>query len=105
MRDTFPLPISFERTVWVREPACGGVRLSSPLLRLEVSDADGDGVLVVTDTFSSVYGAGEDLDLAIRDYLRNLFDHFEDLDRSEDRLGPGLKRELMALRRRLQRVG
>ena len=52
--------------------------------------AAGDEVVVVTDDFSSVYGAGDDLDAAVRDYVASLFDHVADLEDQEAVLAPGL---------------
>ena len=56
-------------------------------------------VVVVTDEFSSVYGAGDDLESAVRDYLAALSDHVADLEDREADLAPGLARELASLRR------
>ena len=100
--DTYASPSSYLQSVWVRREA-SGVHLRSPLLHLWVSDEDRDGVFVVTDQFSTVYGAGSNPDAAISDYLENLFLHFDDLDRGVDRLGPALRDELNILRRHLAR--
>jgi len=73
-------------------------RLAHPVL-LRVSDLDRDGVFVASDDFSAVYGAGDTPVLAVQDYEANLFEHFEGLEEDEAILGPGLRRELFALRR------
>ena len=63
-----------------------------------VSDADGDGIYVASDTFSTVYGAGETPDAAIKDYADNLAEQRRDLEAHENELGPALRAELIALR-------
>jgi hypothetical protein len=74
-----------------------GIRLNVGRLPIAVSDDDRDGVFVATDGISTVYGAGENPDAAIDDYLDNLFTHFAYLDVNRDRLGPRLATELAAL--------
>lgn len=101
--DTYDLPATYQESIWLRPSARHRVRPLVPVLHLEVSDADEDGVFVVSDTFSSVYGADEDADAAIRDYVDNLFNHFDALDRDKATLGAALRTELHALRRRLSR--
>jgi hypothetical protein len=63
----------------------------------------GDGVVVVTDSSSTVYGAGDDVDAAVADYLAALVETFVDLEDQEERLGPGLRAELAALRQMISR--
>ena len=75
-----------------------------PTLLLHVSDADQDGVFVVTDTFSRVYGEGHDPETAIGDYLESLLARFQDLEESEDILAVGLCRELENMRRYIARA-
>ena len=77
----------------------GGIR--SVIVQVQVSDEDGDGVFVVSDAFSSVYGAGPSPDAAIGDYVESLFDHLADLEAQEPVLGPALRQELTTLRRHL----
>jgi len=81
-----------------------GLRFRPPSLVLSVSDADGDGVYVVTDAFSTVYGEGEDPQMAIRDYLDTLISRFLDLERHESILAPGLRKDLATLRRYISRT-
>lgn len=102
--DTYVLPTRFLESVWMRQSVRNGVKLRSPLLRLDVSDEDRDGVFVVADSFSTVYGAGDDPDAAINEYLENLFAHFDELDRNELALAPALRQELAAMRVHLSRV-
>jgi hypothetical protein len=80
--------------------ADGRHRLKGPIT-IQVSDADRDGIFVVTDSISTIYGAGESPRDAVRDYVGNLFDYFVELEEDESALGPGLQRELEALRRHI----
>lgn len=100
----YVLPATFEQSVWVERPTRNGIRLHSPLVRVEVGDADRDGVFIASDAFSTVYGAGDSVDAAIDDYLDALFDHFDALDRQADRLGLGPREELAVLRQHLYRT-
>ena len=79
------------------------VVLRVPVLELDVSHDD--DTAVVTDDFSTVYGAGPDIDAAVADYLASLVDTFADLEAQEAVLAPGLREELAALRRYLVRTG
>lgn len=81
----------------------GRYRLKHPV-KVNVSDADQDGTFVVTDDFSTVYGAGSTPESAIRDYSMSLFDEFEDLTEEEELLGLGLQQELAALRLHIIRI-
>lgn len=101
-QETYAAPARYPESLWVRRRS-HGVRLRTPLLRVWVNDEDRDGILVVTDGFSTVYGAGETQEAAIEEYLENLFFHFDALDRSEHRLGKALRRELAILRDHLIR--
>ena len=83
---------------FVLDAPSGRCVLRTPRLDLLAS---GDEVVVVTDDFSSVYGAGDDLDAALRDYASSLFDHFADLEDQEAMLAPALAHELGTLRRYL----
>lgn len=76
----------------------------NPLIQLTVSDEDRDGIYVVTDSFSTVFGSGDSVDSAIADYVNILFLTFDELDRDESILGPGYQRELRALRGHLARA-
>jgi hypothetical protein len=80
------------------------VRFLTPGVQLLVSDEDGDGVIVVSDDFSSVYGEGEADAEAMQDYLENLVSQFLYLDEHEDQLAPGLQAELTSLRQRMTRA-
>ncbi len=103
--EPYSIPTSHDRTYWVRDSTRGDVRLLTPILKVLVSDDDGDGVWVVSDRFSTVFGAGEDSEEAVADYVENLFDQFDTLDRDEDMLGPALVEELAILRQRFGRIG
>jgi hypothetical protein len=83
--------------VFVKPNVDSRYRLAAPTLTLGVEY--GDGTVVVSDRFSTVYGVGSDTDKAIGDYLRSLFDYFEKLESREAVLARGLRRELAALRR------
>jgi hypothetical protein len=85
-------------------PRWSRLRFRVPSLALHVSDDDQDGVLVVTDTFSRVYGEGEDEAAAINDYFLNLRSHFLDLEQHEAVLAPGLRRDLAEMRRYINSV-
>ena len=89
-------------THYVRVPADADARyrLRHPLLKLHVESED---VVVVSDTFSTVYGTGDTLDEAVADYLRTLFDYVEKLEAREAQLARGLARELAVLRRHVVR--
>jgi hypothetical protein len=80
----------------------GQFTLNGPIA-IQVSDADQDGVFVVTDNFSTVFGSGETPAEAKQDYANNLFAFFEELQEKEDALGSGMKQELGALRRQVIR--
>jgi hypothetical protein len=84
--------------VWVRPDANRRFRLRHPMLKLHV---EGGEVAIVSDSFSTVYGTGDDLDAAIADYLRTLFDYFAKLEQRDGRLGPALEQELAVLRRHI----
>jgi hypothetical protein len=87
-----------ERITALLNSSDGQYALQEPIV-LEVSDADGDGIYVVSDTFSTIYGAGPSPAEALRDYSSNLFADFEDLQDDEASLGPALREELSSLRR------
>ena len=97
------LPDTFDVELQVALPEGLGVRLRHPRLALHVTDADQDGVFVVTDDFSTVYGEGGDPGTAIGDYLGSLLARFLDLEEQEAILGPGLQSDLAALRRHITR--
>lgn len=80
------------------------VKFLTPGLQLLVSDEDGDGVIVVSDNFSSVYGEGEADAKAAQDYLENLVSQFLYLEDHEDQLAPGLQAELTSLRHHMRRA-
>jgi len=82
----------------IRPPAGASHRIRDPYLLLRVSDADGDAVFVATDSFSTVYGAGDSPRAAIENYSENLFEYYEELEEDEEVLAPGLRRELLAMR-------
>ena len=67
---------------WVRVdlPERVPLRFRHPILNLHISDADQDGVFVVNDTFSRVYGEGEEPSTAINDYIDSLLARFLDLE-------------------------
>jgi hypothetical protein len=79
------------------------IRLTVPILHVTVSDDDQDGIWIANDRFTSVFGVGEDADEAVADYVANLFDQFDDLDRNERRLAAPLSNELAELRGRFVR--
>jgi len=99
----YPIPEQYRETIWVQSSRRGIIRLKSPMLHVLVSDEDRDGVFVASDTFSTVFGAGESAVEAINEYIEQLFHHFDALDREEDRLAPGLRKVLIALRERFVR--
>lgn len=72
-------------------------RIRIPVRGLRVEHDD--GVDIVSDTFSTVYGVGESPAAAIDDYVRSLFDYFAKLEEREVHLARGLRRELEILRR------
>lgn len=69
------------------------VRLRVPVLTLTVSDEDRDGIFVVTDSFSTVYGEGTTGEAAIEDYVVSLVELFQELEENFAVLAPGLKQE------------
>lgn len=79
-------------------------RTNKAIISLHVSSEDDDGIYVATDTFSTVYGAGESTGQAIDDYVENLFEQLADLEHEEDHLGESLRSELAAIRRHLRRT-
>jgi|SRR5579884_901182 len=99
----YEIPTTFLDAWWVHPSRRRDIRLTTPLLHLEVSDRDQDGVFVVSDTFSTAYGAGETPTSAVADYLESVFHHFDWLDRNESTLGRDLRCELLAMRRYLSR--
>jgi hypothetical protein len=80
------------------------VRFLAPSLHLLVSDEDGDGIFVVSDEISSVYGEGETDAEAVQDYLENLVSQFLYLEEHESQLAPGLLAELTSLRHHMMRA-
>jgi predicted RNase H-like HicB family nuclease len=80
----------------------GKFTLNEPI-GIQVSDADQDGVFVVTDNFSTVFGSGETPAEAKQNYASNLFAYFDELQEEEDALSLGMKQELKALRRHVIR--
>jgi hypothetical protein len=80
------------------------VRFLTPSLQLLVSDEDDDGVIVVSDEISSVYGEGESDAEAVQDYLENLVSQFLYLEDQEAQLAPGLLAELTSLRQHMMRA-
>lgn len=79
-------------------------RLRNDTVSLRVSDSDGDGVFVATDTFSTVYGAGDDPDEAVANYRDNLCEYYAELEAEESLLAPGLRQELFALRQHIEPI-
>ena len=75
-----------------------------PGLQLLVSDEDGDGVIVVSEEISIVYGEGKPDPDAVQDYLQNLVTQFLYLEDHDDRLVPGLQAELISLRHHMMRA-
>jgi hypothetical protein len=103
-RIAITIPHSYTAAVRLKFPDRHPLRFRVPSLTLRVSDEDQDGVFVVTDTFSRVYGEGEDDISAIKDYLASLLARFLDLERHEDVLAPGLREDLEDMRRFIVRV-
>lgn len=68
---------------------------------VEVSDADHDGIYVVTDRFSMVFGSGASPAEAIKDYADLLFTALEELEEDEGSLGIALRQELASLRQHI----
>lgn len=79
-------------------------RYSLGVPRLDLRSTSDDHVIVVRDDFSTVYGAGDDVDAAVADYLASLVDTVADLEAQEAVLAPGLRHELAALRRHVSRT-
>lgn len=102
--EVYAVPDQFSQAVWLRSQPRLGIRVINPLIQLTVSDEDRDGIYVVTDSFSTVFGSGDTIDSAIADYVTILFLTFDELDRDESILGPGYQRELRALRGHLARA-
>jgi hypothetical protein len=103
-RAEIPIPSSYNVLLRTRLLVGQPIRFRVPSLTLRVSDADQDGVLVVTDTFSRVYGEGVHDIVAINDYFSNLHSHFLWLEQHEDILAPGLQRDLAEMRRYVART-
>ncbi len=95
------LPRSYTTTQRFIHPL---VRFLSPSLQLLVSEEDGDGIIVVSDESSSVYGEGQTDADAVQDYLKNLVSQFLYLEDHEDQLAPGLQAELTSLRHHMERA-
>lgn len=96
------IPVDTDRVLVLLSSPDGMYALREPVA-VRVSDADRDGIYVVTDEFSSTYGAGDTPSKAIQDYSESLFYEFEDLQENEDALGVALQRELASLRRYIDR--
>lgn len=92
-----------QQTITIPARQRNGTPIAAAALNVRISDEDQDGVYVVSDTFSSVYGAGTDRDEAISEYLVNLFEHLDWLERHHGPLGPALAEELTAIQQRLGR--
>lgn len=75
-----------------------GIQFSIPFLTLHASDSDQDGIFVVTDSFSRVYGEGINPRVAIVDYFESLIDRFLYLQEHQVELGQGLRKDLDAMR-------
>lgn len=90
-------PLDTERVFALLGSENGKYILREPIT-LEVTDADHDGIYVVSDEFSTSYGCGDSRASAIHDYSSNLFADFEELEEDEEMLGVALQRELEALR-------
>jgi hypothetical protein len=90
--------------IHVRLANAAPLRFKTPSVALRVSDADGDGIFVATDSFSTVYGEGDDPTAAIEDYLRTLLERYLDLERDVAILAPGLQRDLATLRQHITRT-
>lgn len=102
--EVYSVPDQFSQAVWLRSQSQLGIRVIGPLIQLTVSDEDRDGIYVVTDSFSTVFGSGATVDSAIADYVNSLFLTFDELDRDESILGPSYQRELRSLRSHLARA-
>jgi hypothetical protein len=76
------------------------VRPDTIVLKIEHDD----GVYVVSDGFSTVYGTGSDVQEAVDDYADELYAYFDKLERREAALARGLRDELTTLRRYVQAV-
>ena len=85
-------------------PERSPLRFRHPILDLHVADADQDGVFVVTDTFSRIYGEGGEPSTAINDYIDSLLARFLDLEEHEEILAPGLRQDLAKMRRYIIRA-
>lgn len=103
-QSTIEVPDSYTALVQVKFPERHPLRFRGPSLTLRVSDEDHDGVFVVTDTFSRVYGEGDNDIAAVKDYLASLLARFLDLERNERVLAPGLQKDLASMRRYIVRV-
>lgn len=88
----------------MQPPAGARSRLRDPYVVLKVSDADGDGIFVASDSFSPVHGAGPNPMSAIESYRTNLFDYYDELEEEADILGPGLLNDLRMLRPHFERI-
>lgn len=104
LEPAMPMPRAYPVSIQVELPAHAPIRVLAPFLTLRVSDEDLDGIYVVTDTFSSMYGEGESEEEAIGDYLESLFAHFLDLDEHRSMLAAGLRYELERMSRYIARA-
>lgn len=93
-----PAPTVYVMTV----PVGQAVQLREPIALIVEGDV-ADGVVVVSDRFSTCYGAGESQAEAVQDYVRNLLHELEELEADEEILGDMLKAELEAIRRHVIR--
>jgi len=66
-------------------------------ITLTISDADGDGHWVVSDSVSDMYGEGKDPTHALFDWLRSLDHDYRFLKKEKHRLGPGMVETLKRL--------
>lgn len=57
---------------------------------------------VVSDSFSDIYGYGDTVEKAIRDYTAELYGHFDELIERETILARGLRADLARLRSVIQ---
>lgn len=94
----------FDEGAWVEKMVIDGVGFKTPILRIVLSDNDGDGFWVVSDHFSSVFGSGESPHEAVDDYVTSLVEQYNWLDSCRDELSHDLIRELSELDQRLARV-
>lgn len=102
--DAFPAERTFESRFLTNGVIIDGVRFLVQSIRLDISDADGDGIWVVSDGFSTVYGDGDSAGAAVEDYLRCLAEHFLWESDNADTLGSHLQAEFAMMSQVLARA-